>query len=68
MAGRTFIVRISDSPRRVTIEDVRTRHRVLPPDLDAVGPAIAELLREPAQDQPPLDLGIPQAGDEPVHS
>lgn len=44
MAGRTFIVRVSDAPRRVVVEDVRAQRTVVVPGLAAVGPCIARLL------------------------
>jgi hypothetical protein len=53
LAGRTFIVKISESPLRVTIEDVRSRRRIVPPDLDAVGPYIARLLEDRGDDAVP---------------
>jgi hypothetical protein len=46
MAGRTFIVRVSDAPRRVVIEDVRTQRAVVARDLAGVGACIAGLLDE----------------------
>lgn len=46
VAGRTFIVRVSEAPRRVVVEDVRTQERVVAADLRAVGPCIARLLGE----------------------
>jgi hypothetical protein len=46
VAGRTFIVRVSDAPRRVVVEDVRTQERVVAAELTAVGPCIARLLGE----------------------
>lgn len=46
VAGRTFIVRVSDAPRRVVVEDVRTQERVVAADLRGVGPCIARLLGE----------------------
>jgi hypothetical protein len=47
VAGRTFIVRITAAPQRVVVEDVRTRRRVVPPDLDAIGACIAIWMDEP---------------------
>jgi hypothetical protein len=46
VAGRTFIVRISEAPRRVVIEDVRTQRRSVPRDLDAIGSHIAAFMSE----------------------
>jgi hypothetical protein len=46
MSARTFIVRVSDSPPRVVIEDVRTLRTIAAADLDAVGRQIAEWLRD----------------------
>jgi hypothetical protein len=50
MAGRTFIVRVSDAPRRVVVEDVRTQQCLVVAELAAVGLHIARLLGE-APDQ-----------------
>jgi hypothetical protein len=47
--ARTFIVRVSDSPPRVVIEDVRSLRTVAATDLDAIGPQIATWLREAAE-------------------
>jgi hypothetical protein len=49
MSGRTFIVRVSESPPRVVIEDVRTQRRAVRTDLNAVGGQIADWLRDPKQ-------------------
>jgi hypothetical protein len=45
---RTFIVRVSESPRRVVVEDVRERRRGVAGDLADVGPQIAAWLATPA--------------------
>jgi hypothetical protein len=42
--ARTFVVTVSDSPRRVVVEDVRSRRRTVGTDLAEVGRQIAELL------------------------
>jgi hypothetical protein len=52
VAGRTFIVRVSDAPRRVVVEDVRHQRSVVAPGLPAVGACIARLLDEPEADAP----------------
>jgi hypothetical protein len=50
MSARTFIVRVSDAPPRVVIEDVRALRTVTAPDLGAVAPQIATWLREAAEE------------------
>ena len=52
VAGRTFIVRVGDAPRRVVVEDVRHQRSVVAPDLAAVGACIARLMDEPEVDAP----------------
>jgi hypothetical protein len=42
--SRTFIVRVSESPLRVVIEDVRERRRAVAAELQAVAPQIASWL------------------------
>ena len=41
MSGRTFIVKVTDSPPRVVVEDVRAQRQAVAADLDAVGHQIA---------------------------
>jgi muconolactone delta-isomerase len=41
VSGRTFIVRVTDSPPRVVVEDVRAQRQAVASDLDAVGHQIA---------------------------
>ena len=48
MPPRTFVVTVSETPKRVVVEDVRNRRRTLAPDLGAVGRRIAELLEHSA--------------------
>ena len=55
MSARTFIVRVSETPPRVVVEDVRTQRRAVALDLDAVGAQIAALLRPPGEE--PADGG-----------
>ena len=45
---RTFIVRVTDSPRRVVLEDVRERRRAVVRDLAEVGLQIQAWLAVPA--------------------
>ncbi len=45
--SRTFIVRVTESPSRVVIEDVRTRRRAVARDLTDVGAQIAAWLALP---------------------
>jgi hypothetical protein len=52
MAGRTFIVRVSDAPRRVVVEDVRTQRAVVVAALDGVAACIAQLLDDTPDDAP----------------
>jgi hypothetical protein len=49
-ASRSFIVRISESPRRVVVEDVRERRRALAVDLRDVGAQIEAWLAGPPPD------------------
>ena len=56
MASRTFVVTVSETPKRVVVEDVRNRRRALAPDLGEVGRRIAELLEQGA-DAPQLSAG-----------
>jgi hypothetical protein len=62
VAARTFIVRISESPRRVVVEDVRTRRRVVAPGVDEVGRSIGVLLSEPDEGT----IVVPLEGDRPT--
>ena len=55
MSARTFIVRVSQTPLRVVVEDVRTQRRAVALDLDAVGAQIAAWLRP--DDEEPADGG-----------
>jgi hypothetical protein len=48
--ARTFIVRVSESPPRIVIEDVRTLRTVVAADLDAIAAQIAAWLREAAEE------------------
>ena len=50
MTGRTFVVKVSESPHRVVVEDVRTQRRMVVPELDAIGSQIACWLRESGGD------------------
>ena len=52
MASRTFVVTVSEAPKRVVVEDVRSRRRSLAEDLGAVGKRIAELLDQGNQPSP----------------
>jgi hypothetical protein len=52
VAGRTFIVRVGDAPRRVVVEDVRHQRSVVAPDLAAVGACIGRLMDAPEVDAP----------------
>jgi hypothetical protein len=60
MSARTFIVRVSDSPPRVVIEDVRALRAIAATDLDAVGPQIAMWLREPEEESAGIDPEAPR--------
>jgi hypothetical protein len=44
---RAFIVRVSDSPPRVVVEDVRSRTQAVVDDLSEVGPLIERWLAAP---------------------
>ncbi len=45
-------MRVSETPPRVVVEDVRTQRRAVALDLDAVGAQIAALLRPPDEELP----------------
>jgi hypothetical protein len=47
VSGRTFVVTVTESPKRVVVEDVWNRRRAVAADLDAVGGEIARLLETP---------------------
>ena len=53
MAGRTFIVRVNEGPRRVVVEDVRAQRTVVVPSVTAVGSCIARLLDDDAPEPTP---------------
>jgi hypothetical protein len=59
VSGRTFIVRVSDAPRRVVVEDVRAQRSIVVTELAAVGSCIARLL-----DDAPDATMAPQAPQE----
>lgn len=65
---RTFIVRVSEAPRRVVIEDVRARRRTVAGDLASVGAQIAVWLEAPAssprleQNEAPCEESVSHAG------
>jgi hypothetical protein len=66
MAGRTFIVRVSDAPRRVVVEDVRTQRTVVVPSLAAIAACIAGLLGDPPRDPAPSTPPAPVAREDSV--
>jgi hypothetical protein len=66
MAGRTFIVRVSDAPRRVVVEDVRTQRTVVVPSLAAIAASIAGLLGDPPRDPAPSTPPAPVAREDSV--
>jgi hypothetical protein len=59
MSARTFIVRVSDSPPRVVVEDVRALRTIAAASLDAVGPQIAMWLREPEEESAGINPEVP---------
>jgi hypothetical protein len=78
VAARTFIVRISESPRRVVVEDIRTRQRVVAPGIDEVGRSISVLMSgpdegaivvSPESEEPthPPGIVVPPESEEPTH-
>ena len=48
ITSRTFVIRVSESPRRVVIDDVRGRRRAMAADLASVGAQIEAWLDSPA--------------------
>ena len=52
---RTFIVRVSETPRRVIVEDVRHRRRAVAEGLDGVGAQIAVWLQTQPPEPKPLE-------------
>ena len=49
MPARTFVVTVSDSPRRVVVEDVRSRRTSVGDALTDVGERIRDLLETPPE-------------------
>jgi len=49
MTGRTFVVRVREAPRRVTVEDVQTGQRVVAADLAQAAEQMASWLESPPQ-------------------
>jgi len=69
VAGRTFIVTVTDSPPRAVIEDVRSGRRAVTRDTAMVGREIALLIDAPLpghRARTPLepDPSAPARGDE----
>jgi hypothetical protein len=61
MGIRTFIVRVSETEPRVVVEDVRSRERLVAPDISAVGQAIKRLLETDAERRASRSLAEPPA-------
>jgi len=55
---RTFVVTVSDAPRRVVVEDVRSRRRTVGTDLEDVGREIAGLLEAQRADSDVRSGGV----------
>ena len=49
--SRTFIVRVSESPRRVLVEDVREQRQAIAVDLASVGAQIAAWIEPGMSDE-----------------
>jgi len=62
-ASRTFIVRVSQSPRRVVVEDVRERRRALVSDLPAIGSQIEAWMATGTAADPSPDAGSSERED-----
>ena len=58
--SRTFIVRITASPQRVIVEDVREHRRAVAGDLAGVGGQIASWLRLPLGNPAEVDGRAPR--------
>jgi hypothetical protein len=61
MGIRTFVVRVSETEPRVVVEDVRSRERVVAPDLSALGEAIKRMLESEPTARPSPPLAEPRA-------
>jgi len=62
-ASRTFIVRVSESPRRVVVEDVRERRRALVGDLREIGAQIEAWMATRTATDPAPEAGSSERED-----